>query len=148
VRFAGTSPEPEAACRAYEEEVRAAGGYDLAVLGLGANGHLGFNEPPVNPHSPTRVVALRKETVESNASYWGGCARVPRRAVTAGMDVLLAARQILLLVSGTRKRGVLRRTIEGPIAPALPASYLRRAPNVTVIADEAAWRSDDVGPPD
>ena len=67
VRFASSSPEPDAACRDYEEEVRAAGGYDLAVLGLGANGHLGFNEPPANPHLPTRVVPLRRETIETNA---------------------------------------------------------------------------------
>ncbi len=138
VRLPGDSADPDAACRAYEEAVTNAGGIDLAVLGLGPNGHLGFNEPPADPTSPTRVVDLTPESVESNARYWGGADQVPRRALTAGMAVLLAARQTLLVVSGERKRAILHRTLYGPISPDVPASYLRQASGVTVIADRAA----------
>jgi len=141
-RLPGDAPDPDAACRAYNEAVRAAGGFDLSVLGLGPNGHLGFNEPPVAPDAPTRAVSLTEESVESNARYWGCRERVPRRALTAGMDVLLAARATLLLVSGTHKREILHRIVDGPVSPAAPASYLQRAPDVTVIADRAAWGSD------
>jgi glucosamine-6-phosphate deaminase len=139
VRLPTGSSDPVSACRAYDEAVRAEGGFDLAVLGLGPNGHLGFNEPPSEPDSTTRVVELTEESVDSNARYWGSRDQVPRRAMTAGMDVLLAARHTLLVVSGEHKRGILHRALEGPVAPEVPASYLRLAPDVTVLADSAAW---------
>lgn len=142
VRLEGAAEDPESACHAYEEAVRGADGIDLAVLGLGPNGHLGFNEPPAYPDAPTRVVDLTEESVKSNGYYWGGPSQVPRRALTAGMTVLLAARQTLLVVSGERKREVLRRALKAPITPDVPASYLQLAPNVTVIADRAAWGHD------
>jgi glucosamine-6-phosphate deaminase len=138
VRLPGDTSDPEAACRAYDEAVQAAGGIDLAILGLGPNGHLGFNEPPSDPHTPTRVIDLTEESIESNARYWGGRDQVPRQAMTAGMAVLLAARQTLLVVSGERKRAILRQTVAGPVTPNVPASYLQQAANVTVIADRAA----------
>jgi glucosamine-6-phosphate deaminase len=139
VRLPGDAPDPAAACRAYDAAVRAAGGLDLSVLGLGPNGHLGFNEPPSDASAPSRVVELAEASVESNARYWGATDQVPRAAITAGMDVLLAARQTLLLVSGEHKRAILRRAVAGPVIPQVPASYLRQAANVTVIADRAAW---------
>jgi glucosamine-6-phosphate deaminase len=126
---------------AYVRRVQQAGRFDLAVLGLGPNGHLGFNEPPSGPDDPTRMVDLTRESIESNARYWGGAEFVPRRAVTSGMDLLLAARQVLLLVSGARKRDILRGTVEGPLTPDVPSSYLRQAANVIVLADCAAWPS-------
>jgi glucosamine-6-phosphate deaminase len=138
VRLDPAAPDLAAACRAYDAAVRAAG-VDLAILGLGPNGHLGFNEPPADPDSPTRVVALTPESVASNARYWGGPDRVPRRALTAGMAILLAARRTLLLVAGAHKRDILRRTVDGPVTPAVPASYLQRSAGVTIVADEAAW---------
>ncbi|MBV9281977.1 MAG: glucosamine-6-phosphate deaminase [Chloroflexi bacterium] len=138
VRLPGDAPDPEGACRAYDRALQAAGGFDLAVLGLGPNGHLGFNEPPCGREAPTRVVSLTPQSVESNARYWGGPEQVPRRALTAGMAVLLTARRILLLAAGESKADILRRTLEGPINPDVPASYLQTVPGVTVIADRAA----------
>ena len=128
----------EEGCAAYVRAVGAAGGFDLAVLGLGPNGHLGFNEPPSGPGSRTRMVDLTDESIESNADYWGGPDVVPRRAVTAGMDLLLAARQILLVVSGEHKQDILRRTLDGPVTPDVPSSYLQQAGGVIVLADRAA----------
>ena len=139
VRLAGDSPDPWEACRRYEAAVREAGGFDISILGLGPNGHLGFNEPPSPPEAPTRVVDLTPESILSNARYWGGEDQVPRQALTCGMDLLLAARRTLLLVSGIHKHQVLHRALEGPQIPEVPASYLQSAPNVTVLADRAAW---------
>ena len=115
-----------------------AGGLDLAFLGLGPNGHLGFNEPPSDPTSRTRTVDLSAASVESNESYWGP-GRVPPRAITAGMDVLLGATCVVLVVTGESKREVLRRAVREPPTPSVPASFLQHHPDVRVIADRAAW---------
>ncbi len=139
VSLPGDAADPEAVCRAFDAAVKTAGGFDLSVLGLGPNGHLGFNEPPADPMSPTRVVELTEESINSNARYWGGRDQVPRQAMTAGLEVLLAARETLLLVSGSHKHAILRRVLEGVPTPEVPASYLWSAANVTVISDRAAW---------
>lgn len=139
VKLPGDSPDPAAACRAYDDAVVRAGGFDLAILGLGPNGHLGFNEPPSQPTDKTRVVSLSEASLESNARYWGGQGRVPKQALTAGMNVLLAAKEIVLLVSGAHKRDVLVQALAGPVTPDLPASYLQTSSKVTVLADRAAW---------
>ena len=139
VRLVGDAPDPWDACRIYEVAVREVGGFDISILGLGPNGHLGFNEPPSLPDSPTRVVPLTPESIASNARYWGGEEQVPPQALTCGMDLLLAARWTLLLVSGAHKYEILHRAIEGRQTPDVPASYLQSASNVTVLADRAAW---------
>ena len=140
VRLDGQAPDPWDACRRYEMAVRAVGGFDISILGLGPNGHLGFNEPPSPPDAPTRLVDLTAESMVSNARYWGSEDKVPRQALTCGMDLLLAARQTLLLVSGIHKYRILHQTVEGPQTPEVPASYLQLASNVTVLADRAAWQ--------
>jgi glucosamine-6-phosphate deaminase len=142
VRLPGDAEDPQAACRAYVDAVAAVGGFDLAILGLGPNGHLGFNEPPCAADAPTRVVDLTEESIVSNARYWGGRDQVPAQALTCGMDLLLAARQTLLVVSGAHKRDILRRTILGAPSPDVPGSWLQLAPRVTVLADRAAWGDD------
>jgi len=139
VALPGDAPDPAAACRAYDAAVAAAGGFAVSVLGLGPNGHLGFNEPPADPTAPSRVVTLTPASIASSAGYWGDPAQVPRQALTAGMAQLLAARRTLLLVSGAHKREILGRTVRGPLTPDVPASYLQHAANVTVLADRAAW---------
>ena len=141
VQLPSDPSDPEDVCREYEETISVAGGFDLAILGLGANGHLGFNEPPAYPDSPTRVVELSDDSIESNARYWDGHERVPLQALTVGMKELLAAKHILLVVSGVHKHTAIRRVIEGPITAHLPASYLQQRPNVTILADQEAWYS-------
>ena len=127
-------------CAAFDRGLEARGPFDLAILGLGRNGHLGFNEPPSHPESSTRMVELSPSTIEANARYWGNDAAVPTRAVTLGMRHLLSARAIVLLVSGTSKRTIVHRALEGPVGPGVPASFLQDAANdVTVIVDRAAW---------
>ncbi len=139
VRLASDAPTAVEACRVYGAAVRQAGGFDISILGLGPNGHLGFNEPPSPPDASTRVVDLTPESIKSNARYWGSEDQVPRQALTCGMDLLLSARRTLLVVSGVHKHKVLHRVIEGPQTPDVPASYLQSASNVTVLADRAAW---------
>lgn len=128
------------ACDAYDRDRETRGPIDLAILGLGENGHLGFNEPPSGSEAPTRTVELSPMTIAANAGYWGTEADVPTRAVTMGMRHLLAARTVVLLVTGERKRSIAHRALEGPIGPEIPASFLREATGeVTVVVDRAAW---------
>lgn len=141
-RFRETSHDPHGDCVRYADTIRASGGFDLAVLGLGPNGHLGFNEPPSAADATTRVVTLTPESIISNAVYWGGIARVPKVSVTVGMDALLASSQIILIATGAHKHNILRRTVEGPVTPDVPSSFLQTAAKVTIITDRAAWEGD------
>jgi glucosamine-6-phosphate deaminase len=130
---------PDIACRRYDAAVADAGGFELAVLGLGPNGHLGFNEPPIERDAPTRLVPLTPASIRSNARYWGDEDDVPREALTCGMATLLQARQILLVVSGPHKREILRRTLTPPPTADVPASWLQQAAgDVVVLADHDA----------
>lgn len=137
-RLMADTGDPQRARLDYEAAVDAAGGLDLAILGLGPNGHLGFNEPPCAADAPTRLIDLTEESVVSNAVYWGGRDQVPRRAMTAGMDIIMAARHILVVVMGAHKQDILRRTMESPMTPQVPSSWLQGAANVTILADRAA----------
>jgi glucosamine-6-phosphate deaminase len=132
--------DPREACAAFDRSIEARGSLDIAILGLGRNGHLGFNEPPSTAESPTRVVELSVVTLEDNARYWGSVTDVPTRAVTMGMRNLLRARHVVLVASGEVKRPIVRRALEGPVGPEVPASLLRMSDaDVTVIIDRAAW---------
>jgi glucosamine-6-phosphate deaminase len=126
-------------CAAYDRSVEDAGGIDLAILGIGLNGHVGFNEPPSDRWTTTREVVLTPETIRANARYWGDGEPVARRGVTVGMATLVNARRTLLLASGRRKRKIVRRAMRGSISPDVPASLLREADDVTVVVDRLAW---------
>jgi len=136
--FDATADDPDAECRRYELAVAQAGGFDLAVLGLGPNGHVGFNEPPSDPRSRTRVVPLSEASLASNAAYVPGFP-VPARALTAGLDLLLAARRVVLVVSGRTKREIVHRALEGPVTPQVPASFLQGHPDLDAVVDADAW---------
>jgi glucosamine-6-phosphate deaminase len=126
--------DDDAAARAHDEVAR---GLDLAVLGLGMNGHVGFNEPGCRPDDPTRLVRLARSSREAAVARYGA-ATMPTGGITIGMARLLEAREVWLLVTGERKASVLRRALRDPEGPDCPASYLRRHPRLTVFADEAA----------
>ncbi len=133
-----------AACAAFDRTLDARGGLDLAILGIGTNGHLGFNEPPADPGAPTREVGLSTATIDANARYWGDVNDVPTRAVTTGMRQLLAARAIVMVVSGPTKLEIVHRALEEPVTPQVPASFLQETgAAVTVVVDREAWGEGD-----
>jgi glucosamine-6-phosphate deaminase len=134
----GTAPDLEAECARYEAAIGAAGGIDLQLLGLGTDGHIGFNEPLSALRSRTRVKALTPATIAQNAPFFGGAERVPRRAITMGVGTILEARRCLLLATGAEKAEILARAVEGPITAMVTASALQLHPRCTVIVDEAA----------
>jgi glucosamine-6-phosphate deaminase len=136
----GDATDLDAACHEYVAAVAAVGGLDLAILGLGPNGHIGYNDPPAAGDAPTRVLQLSQSSLDTCARDWGAAVPLLPQAITAGMDLLLAARQKLLLVSGESKQQILHKSLLGPVTPTVPASYLQQADGVTVLVDKAATR--------
>lgn len=148
--FDGLAADGAAAVRAVSARLAAWGGIDLAVLGLGVNGHVAFNEPGTPPRAPARVVLLAPETRARNFPGPGaGLAApgAPTEALTLGLAEIMGAREVLLLVTGEAKREALRAACFGPVTPAVPASLLRSHPNVTVYADAAAGAGADAERP-
>jgi glucosamine-6-phosphate deaminase len=135
----------DAESKRYESAITAAGGIDLLIVGIGANGHIAFNEPGSSFASRTRVVELAPETIANARRYFKSDADVPRTAITVGIGTLLEARRILLLASGTSKADIVRRCLHGPVSESLPATALQLHPNVTAILDEAAAPPDIAG---
>jgi glucosamine-6-phosphate deaminase len=135
---AGQARDMEAFCREYDDKITAAGGIDLQVLGIGGNGHIGFNEPGEFLQAGTHVVDLTEETVEDNSRFFASREEVPRQAITMGMGSILKARRILLLASGRGKARALQATVSGRITPRVPASFLQLHPQVTLILDQEA----------
>ncbi len=129
-------PDPEAAAAAHDAEV-ADGGLDLAILGIGMNGHVGFNEPGSRPDDGTRLVRLAVSSREAATERYGA-ASTPTAGITVGLSRLLEASEVWLLATGERKAHILRRALEQPEGPDCPASYLRRHQNLVVFADDAA----------
>ena len=125
-------------CNRYERAIREAGGIDLQLLGLGRDGHIGFNEPSSSLGSRTRVKTLTLETINDNARFFENREDVPQFALTMGVGTIMDAREILLLASGENKAEALRATIEGPISAEFTASVLQLHHMVTIIADEEA----------
>jgi glucosamine-6-phosphate deaminase len=125
-------------CEKYEQMIAEAGGVDLQVLGIGRDGHLGFNEPGTSLASPTQIVALAPETVEDNARFFESEDEVPRFAITMGIKTILSARICLMLANGKNKADAVRGCVEGPITSMLTASALQLHPKAIVIVDEAA----------
>jgi glucosamine-6-phosphate deaminase len=124
-------------CEQFERDIRAAGGLDLQLLGIGRDGHLGFNEPTSSLASRTRIKTLTSATRESNRPSFGG-ADVPVHVVTMGIGTILEARYCLLVADGSAKADAVARMVEGPLTAMVPASALQLHPHTTVIIDEAA----------
>lgn len=135
----GLAVDPAAEARRYAEAVGAAGGIGLQLLGLGSNGHVGFNEPPCGPGAPSRSLWLSTATRRQNAAAFGGDpSRVPAGAITLGMEQILGAERILLVVSGAAKAGILARLLSEPPGLSLPASWLQGHPGLRLIVDRPA----------
>ncbi len=125
-------------CASYEESIRKAGGIDLQLLGIGRNGHIGFNEPTSSIGSRTRLKVLSKETLDDNSKFFAPGEESPRCAITMGIGTILEARKVLLLATGASKSQAIAKSIEGPITSAVSASALQLHPDVTFIVDDAA----------
>ena len=138
----GTAPDPEAECERYEAAIREAGGIDVCVLGIGHNGHIGFNEPGAPFGSRTRVVELSESTRKVNASDFKAN-RAPERAITVSMATIFGSKSVLLLASGTNKAGAVAAAVEDDVSESMPASMLRTHPNTVLFLDEAA--ASDLG---
>ena len=137
----GNAADLAAECRRYEAKIQEAGGIDLQLLGLGVDGHIGFNEPLSALLSRTREKALTPATLAQNAAMFGGDPdKVPRRAITMGVGTILDARRCLLLVTGACKASILAQAVEGPVTSMVTASALQLHPRCQVIVDEEAAR--------
>ena len=134
----GLASDPEAECRRYNEVIAGLGGIDLQVLGMGHNGHIGFNEPGEAFELETHVVDLTENTIQANARFFASKDEVPRRAITMGIKAIMQARHILVVVSGEDKAEIVRRAFAGPVTPLVPASILQMHPHLSLVGDEAA----------
>lgn len=134
----GTEADSETACKKYEEIVRSVGGADLQLLGMGHNGHIGFNEPSHIFEKDTHCVDLAESTIQANKRFFASEADVPRQAYTMGIGTIMSAKKILIVISGEEKAETVKKAFFGPITPEVPASILQLHPDVVVVADEAA----------
>ena len=134
----GLAADPKAECAWYNQVIRQLGGIDLQVLGMGHNGHIGFNEPGNAFELETHVVDLSERTIEANARFFASRDDVPRQAMTMGIKSIMMAKKILLMVSGEDKAEAVKRAFTGPVTPQMPASILQLHPYVTLVGDKAA----------
>lgn len=134
----GLQENSDKACQMYEQIIRDLGGIDLQLLGLGHNGHIGFNEPAEEFPKITHCVDLTESTIQANKRFFEKESDVPRQAYTMGIGTIMSAKKILVVVSGKDKAEILSKIINGPITPQIPATILQLHPDVTIVADNAA----------
>jgi glucosamine-6-phosphate deaminase len=125
-------------CARYEKQIRAAGGIDLQILGIGTDGHVGFNEPTSSLASRTRIKTLTPQTRKDNARFFGSADKVPHHVITMGLGTIMEARQCLLLAFGAKKARAVAAAVEGPLASSVPASVLQMHPNAKMFLDSPA----------
>lgn len=134
----GRAKDIQNECIEYERKIKQAGGIDLQLLGIGRNGHIGFNEPDVKFEAQTHLVTLDEDTIEANSRFFTAMEDVPRRAISMGIKTIMHSRKIILLASGEEKAETINNMINGKITPELPASVLQLHPDVVVLLDEKA----------
>lgn len=134
----GMNPDAEAECARYDAVIKSLGGIDLQLLGLGPNGHIGFNEPCDEFVKGTNKVSLTKETIDANARFFASRDEVPKFAYTMGIGSIVNAQRVLMVVNGANKAQAVRDCFFGPISPRAPGSILQLHPDFTLVADEAA----------
>ncbi|MCI8939845.1 MAG: glucosamine-6-phosphate deaminase [Dorea sp.] len=135
----GLAEDSDLECERYERLIRSLGGVDLQLLGMGHNGHIGFNEPGDAFDLATHCVDLQPSTIEANKRFFASADDVPKQAYSMGIGTIMKAKKILLIVSGEDKAETLKKALHGPITPKLPASVLQLHPDVTVVGDAAAF---------
>jgi len=140
----GMAESLEKECARYDQVLLDNGPIDLQILGLGENGHIGFNEPGTSFESETHIVRLTESTRHANARFFGSIEEVPTHAVTMGIKSIMNAKAILLLVSGENKKNALERLLDGPVSEDFPASILKMHPNVKIIADKSAYTRTNI----
>ncbi len=134
----GMEPDSEKACKAYNEIIASVGGIDLQLLGLGHNGHIGFNEPADTFEAETHCVDLTESTIKANQRFFASIDEVPKQAYTMGIKTIMQANKVLVVVSGEDKAKIVKEAFFGPITPRVQASVLQLHKDVIVVADEAA----------
>ena len=134
----GMAEDPEAECVRYEALINSLGGVDMQLLGIGHNGHIGFNEPSDRFVCDTNCITLTARTIEANSRFFSSADEVPKRALSMGIRTILRAKRILLLITGTDKAEILKKAVYGPVTPEVPASILQMHPDVTLVADADA----------
>ena len=134
----GMAEDIGAECERYEELIRSLGGVDIQLLGIGRNGHIGFNEPADAFDRMTHCVDLTESTIEANKRFFASADDVPRQAVSMGIGTIMKAKKILLVASGEDKAEIIAKALTGPVTPRVPASILQFHGDVTVVCDEAA----------
>lgn len=134
----GQEADSQKACEEYEKKIHALGGVDLQLLGLGHNGHIGFNEPADDFARVTHCVDLQESTIQANKRFFENEEDVPRQAYTMGIGTIMRAKKILMVVNGEDKAEAVKNAFLGPVTPQVPASILQMHPNVILVADEAA----------
>lgn len=134
----GLTNDPKADCMAYEQAIAAAGGIDIQLLGIGHNGHIGFNEPCDSFILDTHEVALSEKTIAANTRFFGSADEVPKKAYTMGIRTIMHARKVLMVVSGKEKAEAVKAAFFGPVTPQVPASVLQLHPDMVLVCDEAA----------
>ncbi|MDQ4490571.1 glucosamine-6-phosphate deaminase [Sinomonas sp. ASV486] len=137
----GTAADLEGACAAYEEAIAAAGGVDLQILGIGTDGHIGFNEPGSSLASRTRIKTLTEQTRRDNARFFSSIDEVPHHVVTQGVGTIMEARHVVLVATGAGKADAIHGLVEGPVTAMCVGSVLQFHPHTTVLIDEAAASS-------
>lgn len=134
----GTEPDSNKACSDYNRVIADTGGVDLQLLGLGHNGHIGFNEPGMSFEAETHCVDLTESTMKANQRFFASKEDVPKQAYTMGIKTIMQAKKILVVVSGEDKAAIIKEAFFGPITPKVPASVLQLHNDVTIVADKAA----------
>ena len=134
----GTNMDAEAECKRYDAVIASLGGVDLQLLGIGHDGHIGFNEPSDAFDMGTHCVDLTEETIEANKRFFASRDEVPRQAYTMGTHTIMSARKVLMIVSGRDKAEIIKKAFFGPVTPHVPESILQMHPNFVLVADEDA----------
>lgn len=134
----GNPSDVQAFCKSYDEDIKAAGGIDIQILGIGRNGHIGFNEPADEFTKGTYKVALTESTIDANKRFFEKIEEVPREAITMGVESILDAKEIILIANGTDKAQAIHDMIKGEISPSCPASILQKHNNIHIFIDKDA----------